>query len=98
MGAPEVGAGLGLAAAWYQDLLEVFDEYREKVVRFDEAPGGQVVVLAEITALSAGGGVPIDMLGAGVYLVEEGLVRRIELFADPAEAYAAAGLPMPAGR
>jgi hypothetical protein len=98
MGAPEVGPGLGLAAAWYLDLLEVFEEYEEKVIRFDAAPEGQVVVLAEITARSSGGGVPIDMMGAAVYLVDGGLVRRVELFADPTDAYAAGGLPMPAGR
>lgn len=98
MGAPEVGPGLRRAAAWYEDLLEVFTEYEEKVVRYDAAPGDQVVVLAQITARSVGGGVPIETTGAGVYLVEEDLVRRIELFEDPGEAYAAAGIPDPDGR
>jgi hypothetical protein len=98
MGAPDAGPGLTVATDWYRDLLGVFDEYEEKVVRLDAAPGNQVVALAQVTARSAGGGVPIEMTGAGLYLVEEDLIRRIELFAAPAEAYAAAGIPDPGGR
>jgi ketosteroid isomerase-like protein len=56
------------------------------------ARGDQVVVLTRYRGRGKGSGVPVDTKGAHVWALRDGKVVRLEIFADRANALAAAGL------
>lgn len=58
-----------------------------------DAGDGRVVVRTRQRAIGKGSGVPVELQMGGIWTVEAGQVTRAENFLDPAEAFAAAGLP-----
>jgi ketosteroid isomerase-like protein len=98
LGSAAGGAGPTAVLAWYADITEVFKEWEEHVVAFEDVGDGRVLVVVDVVARSTRGDVPLRRRGAALYTVADGLVRRIEMFSDAARGYAAAGLPEPDGR
>ena len=71
--------------ASFFDIWEEFDLVPQEVIE----SGERVLVIAKIRARGKGSGVEIEQTAAHLLTFEEGRVRRLETFADPAAARAA---------
>jgi ketosteroid isomerase-like protein len=74
-----------------RNWLEPFDDWHLDVERYVDA-GDQVVVIQRQRGTSKSSGVEVDMRFAQVWTVRNGKQVRVELYADPDEALAAAGV------
>ena len=89
VGLPSEREGPEGLLATYRAYAEMWESYSLKPERFVEV-GDKVVVEAKIAGTTRTGGVPLEQDVAAVYTVEDGMIRRIEEFSDPADAYEAA--------
>jgi ketosteroid isomerase-like protein len=71
---------------------ENFEQFTLRLERAVEAPNNQVVAFAYQSAVGKGSGVPVEMHYGMVFELHEGLLVRLRLFLDPAQALEAAGL------
>ena len=73
---------------WTED----FADWSIEIERMIEAPGDRVVAMVHQSGTGKGSGVPVESHFGAVYELEAGQVIRIRNFADPTEAFEAAGL------
>jgi ketosteroid isomerase-like protein len=76
----------------WQDWLVAFESYRVVPKEFIALADGRVLVLVENRAKSKTGGVEMAFGGGAIWTIEEGLIRRLEMFVDTERALEAAGL------
>jgi ketosteroid isomerase-like protein len=90
---PEQMLLFGLAGfeRWTKRWSEVFKDYDLRPERFWEE-GDLVVVALHERGTAAGSGIPIDDHYAHVWTLRDGLVVRVQVFRNRAEALEAAGL------
>lgn len=81
----------GLRSAWL-DWLEPWESYHPGVEDVIDAGEDRVVVLTRDRARPQGAAANVDFLGAPVWTLRDGKVRRIEFYWNRAEGLAAAGL------
>ena len=89
VGMPGTRKGVEGFFAAYRTYAEMWESYTLKPERFVEV-GDKVVVEAKISGTTLTGGVQLEQDVAAVYTFENGRIRRIEEFSDPASAHAAA--------
>jgi ketosteroid isomerase-like protein len=89
VGMPGRREGVEAFLAAYRTYAEMWESYSLKPQRFEEI-GDKVLVEAKIAGITRTGGVQLEQDVAAVYTFEDGRIRRIEEFSDPADAYAAA--------
>jgi ketosteroid isomerase-like protein len=73
------------------DWSGAFDDWTIEEEALHDA-GEQVVSVCHQTARAKLTGVPVDMRFAMVFTVRDGLETRMEMYADPAEAFASSGV------
>lgn len=73
------------------DWSGAFDDWTIELEALHDA-GEKVVCVCHQTGRAKVTGVPVDMRFAMVFTVDDGLETRMEMYADPAEAFAATGL------
>jgi ketosteroid isomerase-like protein len=56
------------------------------------ANGDKVLVLCRYSGIAKGSGVPVDVVGAHVWTMDDGIAKRLEVFSDRERAREAAGL------
>jgi ketosteroid isomerase-like protein len=75
-----------------REWLEAWEDWTFEVEDAVEGDEGKIVLVAVQTGINRAAGVPVEMrLGQVWTLNEEGRAVRMEMYADPAEALAAAG-------
>ena len=84
----EGAAGMG---AFLRDWGAAFDEWQLEVESVHDA-GDKVVCVMRQRGRARVTGMPLDMRFAQVFTVRDGRQVRMEMYSDPAEALAAAGL------
>ena len=87
----QVYEGIDGARAFLAIWTEPFDDWEINVEAFHDA-GDEVVIILRQRGRSKTSGAPVDMLLAQVYTVRGGKQRRMQMYADPAEALRAVGL------
>ena len=93
-GWPEQQAYPGIEGArrFMSDWIDAWDDWEWELESIDAAADKVVCVLRQ-SGRSKTTGVRVDMRFAQVFTVRHGLLVRMEMYADPAEALEAAGLP-----
>ncbi len=81
-----------LRVAWL-DWLAPWESYSAPVAEVRDAPNGQVVSMSRNRGRLRGSDGDVQMDAAAVYTFRDGLIVKLEFYADRAEALAAAGLP-----
>ena len=76
---------------WTQEIDEQFQTWKIEVDECRDG-GNRVVVLSHIHLQGHGSGVELDQPAGAIIDVEEGKLRRVQLFAAPEAALEAAGL------
>ena len=76
---------------WYQQIDEIWDDWRFEAERFFDA-GTQVVVFVSVSGTAKQSGAALTILAAHVQTLRNGRVTRTEVFLDRSEALEAAGL------
>jgi ketosteroid isomerase-like protein len=84
--------GVGGANAFLADWLENFEQWSLDIDDVFDA-GDQVVVIARQHGRPKHGGPEVEMRFAQVWTFRDGLITRMEMYADRDEALDAAGLP-----
>ena len=82
------------AKVW-REWLSAWETWHVDVLDHEEGSGGRVLVSMQIEARSKKDSVTVPMRGANVVQVEDGRVKRIELYFDIDAARRAAGLADP---
>ena len=77
---------------FFAAIDEAFDEYRIEPERILDAGDDRIVALTRITARGKASGIPIEQPVGQIWTVKGKEVRRVDGFADPAQALEAAGL------
>jgi ketosteroid isomerase-like protein len=80
----------GFLKAW-ADWTSPFEEFRIEVERVIEA-GDHMIDFVRQTAVTKRGGVPVETLGAGVWMFREGRLSKVEFHLDREAALRSAGL------
>jgi ketosteroid isomerase-like protein len=88
---PETCVGVGEANKWLADWLEGFEHWSIDVEEVFDA-GDRVVTIARQRASAKHGGPEVEMRFAQVWTFRDGLVARVEMYADRDDALEAAGL------
>ena len=73
------------------DWMEGFEDWSYRAEEYVDA-GDQVLVHIRQWGRGAGSGVQVEADNWIVYAVEDGLITRLQIYSDRAQAYAAAGL------
>jgi ketosteroid isomerase-like protein len=76
---------------WFQQLEEVWDDWRTESERFFDA-GSQVVVFVRVSGTAKQSGAALAISAAHVLTLRDGRVTRTDVFLDRSEALEAAGL------
>ena len=71
--------------------LEAWDDWAVELVSLHDA-GDEVVAVVRQHGRSKTTGLPVDMKFGQVWTIKDGMQARMVMYADPAEALAAAGL------
>jgi ketosteroid isomerase-like protein len=87
----QVYEGIEGAKGFIRDWTEPWDDWGIEVDSFHDA-GDKVVVIVRQRGRSKTTGMPVDMLFAQVFSLRDGKETRMEMYAEPAEAFKAAGL------
>jgi len=77
---------------FFAEWTDAYDEWTNEFVRFIDAGEGQVVVTTVQRARPQGSGSWVELRAAFLYTVEDGMMRRAQVFASTEEALEAAGL------
>jgi ketosteroid isomerase-like protein len=78
------------------DMNELWAEWRQEIEEVVDGGSDQVVVVARLIARGKSSGAPLDSRWSLVFHVTGGRIASTRSFTDPAEAFAAVGLPSPA--
>ena len=89
--------GLEEANAWLAEWAGAFDNWALDVEEVIDA-GDRVVTFVRQRATARQGGPELEMRFAQVWTFRDGLIARMEMYLDRAEALASVGLPGPARR
>ena len=73
------------------EWTEPFEDWKVEVESLHDA-GEKVLAICRQSGRSRASGVPVEMRLAQVFTVRDGLQTRMEMYADPAEAFEAVGL------
>jgi len=92
----QIYEGIEGAESFMRDWLEAWDDWAVELASLHDA-GDKVVAVVRQHGRSKGTGVAVDMTFAQVWTITDGLQARMVMYADPAEALAAAGLSGQAG-
>ena len=87
----QVYEGADGAQAFLREWADPWEDWEVEPVSFHDA-GDRVVVLVRQRARSKSTGMPVEMSFAQIWTLREGKRTRMEMYSDPAEAIAAAGL------
>ena len=87
----QVYEGADGAQAFLREWADPWEDWEVEPVSFHDA-GDRVVVLVRQRARSKSTGMPVEMSFAQIWTLREGKRTRMEMYSDPAEALAAAGL------
>ena len=85
--------GLDGARRFLSSWLSSFDDWSLEVEEVHDVDPDKVVVVLRQRGVSKTSGLPVDMLFAQVYTLRDGLQTRMDMYAEPAEALNATGLP-----
>jgi ketosteroid isomerase-like protein len=91
MGLSEHYVGVEGVRRFLAEWIEPFDHWRIDVESLHDVDD-KVVAVCRQTARSRASGAPVQMRLAQVFTLRGGLQRRMEMYADPAEALRAVGL------
>jgi ketosteroid isomerase-like protein len=83
--------GIEGARTFLRDWTEAWDDWSLEIVELHDA-GEQVVAVMRQHGRSKTTGLNVDMTFAQVWTVRDGKQARMEMYADPAEAFEATGL------
>jgi ketosteroid isomerase-like protein len=83
--------GVEGARVFLRDWLEAWDDWEVEVEALHDA-GDKVVALVRQHGRSKTSGLPVDMAYGQVWTIRDGVLARMEMYADPAEALQAVGL------
>jgi len=83
--------GVEGARSFLRDWTEAWDDWKLEVVGLYDA-GEQVVAVMRQQGRAKATGLNVDMTFAQVWTVRDGMQARMEMYADPAEAFEATGL------
>jgi ketosteroid isomerase-like protein len=83
--------GLEETNAWLAQWIEPFDDWSQDVEEALSA-GGQVVTVVRQRGVPKHGGPEVEMRFAQVWTFRDGLIARMDMYAERAEAVEAAGL------
>jgi ketosteroid isomerase-like protein len=86
--------GVEGAREFMDSWLSAFDDWSMEVKSVHDA-GDDVLVVLRQTGRSKSTGLPVDMTFAQVFTTRDGMQTRMRMYADPADAFAAVGLPAP---
>jgi ketosteroid isomerase-like protein len=75
------------------ELFEVWDEFRGENLEFRELPGDRILLLGELVAKGKASGLEIRTPFGQIAHLRDGMVIRLDAFADHDAALAAAGEP-----
>ena len=84
--------GLDEARRFIREWTAAFDGWQIEVEAIHDAGHDKVVGVLRQRGRSKSSGLPVDMLLAQVFTINEGKQTRMEMYADPAEALKAVGL------
>jgi ketosteroid isomerase-like protein len=87
----QVYHGVEGARQFIAEWTAPFDEWQIDQEDVIDAGGGKVVAVMRQRGRHRLTGMPVDMLIAQVFTVRDGLMIRMEMYSDPAEALAAVG-------
>ncbi len=92
-GGVQIGTSVGVDETnqWLAEWTEGFDNWSIEVLEVIDA-GNQVVTVMNQRANAQHGGPEVEMRIAQVWTFREGLIARMEMYAERAEAFLAAGL------
>jgi ketosteroid isomerase-like protein len=76
---------------WFQQMEEIWDDWRFEAERFFDA-GTQVVVFVRVSGSAKQSGAALTISTGHVLTLRDGRVTRADIFLDRSEALAAAGL------
>jgi len=76
---------------WFQQLEEIWDDWRTEGERFFDA-GSQVVVFVRVSGTAKQSGAALAISAAHVLTLRDGRVTRTDVFLDRSESLEAAGL------
>jgi len=77
---------------YFSDMDEAFDDWHTEDERYFEPAEGRVVLVYRIRGRGKGSGVPIDQPVGIVFTLRDGKVVLADVYLDPQEALAAAGV------
>jgi ketosteroid isomerase-like protein len=83
--------GIDGARRFLREWLEAWDNWELELRELHDA-GDQVVAIVHQRGRSKAAGLPVEMEFAQVFTLRDGMQVRMEMYADPSEALAAAGL------
>ena len=79
-------------ARYFEDVASAWDEWRIDVERVEAAPDGRVVIVMSTHMCGKGSGIPLTEHVAHVWEFKDEKLWRSNLYRDPDEALAVAGL------
>jgi ketosteroid isomerase-like protein len=85
--------GLEGARVFLRDWLEAWEDWEIDLDALHDAGGDKVVAVVHQHGTSRSTGLRVDMTFGQVWTIRDGKQARMEMYADPAEALEAAGLP-----
>jgi ketosteroid isomerase-like protein len=77
------------------ELMEVWDEFRGENLDIRELPGDRILLLGDLVVKGKGSGIELRTPFGQLAHLRDGLVVRLEAFADHGSAIAAAGITEP---
>jgi ketosteroid isomerase-like protein len=83
--------GEGALRRWFQQMNEIWDDFRVEPESFCDA-GGQVIVFVRVSGAAKQSGAALGVPTAHVVTLRDGRIARTDIFLDRAEALQAAGL------
>ncbi len=87
--------GIAGARRFIREWTAAFDDWNIEVEAIHDAGADKVVGILRQRGRSKTTGLQVDMVFAQLYTIRDGKQTRMEMYADPAEAFAAAGLEQP---
>jgi ketosteroid isomerase-like protein len=88
----QVYEGIEGTRTFIRDWTEAWDDWELEVLSVHDA-GDEVVTVVRQRARSKATGLPVDMTFAQVWSVRDGQQTRMRMYAQPEDAFQAAGLP-----
>jgi ketosteroid isomerase-like protein len=84
--------GIEEARRFIREWTSAFDDWKIEVEKLYDAGEDKVVAVVRQRGRSKTSGLPVDMLFAQVFTIQDGKETRMEMYSDPDEALKAVGL------